>query len=233
MGAPIETKGTVSVEEWALEFEEAAPMEILRAAIERIPRLTLACSFGVEDMALLDMVSKVDPTVPVFYLNTDVLFKETYALRDEALERYRPHLIEVRPELTLNEQSAMYGDRLWERDPDACCDLRKVRPLEKALRDWSGWITGIRREQSPTRSNTQVFEDDRRFGLIKVNPLALWTEGQVWDYIHVHQVPYNPLHDRGYPSIGCLHCTKSVPPGADPRSGRWSGFVKTECGLHR
>lgn len=219
--------------EWAAEYEYRSPQEILRIAIERIPSLVFACSFGAEDVALLDMIVGIKKDQPIFYLDTNVLFAQTYALRDEIIQRYHPNLIAVQPELTLAEQAQVHGDRLWAREPDRCCDIRKVRPLQNILGQYDGWITGIRREQSPTRAHAQVFEWDQKFDMVKVNPLALWTDGQVWKYIKDHDVPYNPLHDEGYPSIGCIHCTRPVAPGEDPRSGRWAGFAKTECGLHK
>jgi phosphoadenosine phosphosulfate reductase len=216
------------------ECAGASPQQIVRIAYERIPNLTLACSFGAEDMVLLDMIMETEPRASVFYLDTDVLFAETYELRDRAVRRYGlPNLLQVRPELSLEEQVASYGERLWERSPDECCSLRKIQPLTRTLSQYDGWVTGIRRDQAPTRAKTQVFEWDAKFGLAKVNPLALWTSEQVWDYVRGRDVPYNPLHDQGYPSIGCLHCTRPVRPGEDPRSGRWANTEKTECGLHK
>jgi phosphoadenosine phosphosulfate reductase len=201
--------------------------------VEKVSNLALACSFGAEDVVLLDMVMKISPTTKVFYLDTDLLFSETYDLIKQIQDTYAiEHLIRVSPEITLHEQTASYGDTLWSRHPDQCCDIRKVQPLTKMLSTLDGWITGIRRDQAPTRANAQAFEEDLKFGLLKVNPLIRWTEQDVWQYIRDHHVPYNPLHDQGYPSIGCLHCTRMVQPGEDPRSGRWVGFQKTECGLH-
>ncbi|MCL6594348.1 MAG: phosphoadenylyl-sulfate reductase [Alicyclobacillus sp.] len=222
------------IQQLAATYAQKDPADILRAAAERIPNLALACSFGAEDMVLLDLWMRVRPDGVVFYLDTDVLFPETYELVERAVARYGiPNLRRVRPALTLAEQAEQYGEALWAHNPNLCCDLRKVQPLRSILGELDGWITGIRREQAPTRANAQVFELDAKFGLVKVNPLAFWTEKQVWRYITDHQVPYNPLHDRGYPSIGCLHCTRPVKPGEDPRSGRWAGFDKTECGLHQ
>lgn len=218
----------------AKSLESASPEEILRIAFEQIPNLTFACSFGAEDMVILDMISRINPEASVFYLDTDVLFSETYELRDRAALRYGlPNLTQVRSTLSLEEQAEAHGEQLWETDPTTCCILRKVNPLADTLLLFDGWITGIRREQSPTRATAQVFEMDEKFSLIKVNPLAFWTERQMWDYIHDHDVPYNSLHDQGYPSIGCKHCTRPVKEGEDARSGRWAGFEKTECGLHQ
>jgi len=223
----------VGIAEMAQELLQSSPEDILRAAEQVCPSLVFACSFGAEDVALLAMLAKVAPNVPVFYLDTDVLFPETYALRENLARRYSVQFIQVRSELTLDEQAKQYGEALWSHEPDRCCEIRKVRPLGRILAQYQGWITGIRRAQSPTRANAQVMEWDEKFGLLKVNPLATWTDEQVWDYIRTHDVPYNPLHDEGYPSIGCTHCTRAVAPGEDPRSGRWASFSKTECGLHK
>ncbi|MBX6396014.1 MAG: phosphoadenylyl-sulfate reductase [Alicyclobacillaceae bacterium] len=219
---------------WSEELEGKDPQDILKWALDRFhPYVALACSFGAEDVVLVDMLSRIRPDARIFYLDTDLLFPETYEVRDRVIERYRPNLLQVRPDLTVEEQAAEYGDALWARDPNACCNLRKVEPLRRVLAGLDAWITGIRREQAPTRANARVVEVDRKFGLVKFNPLAAWTHRQVWAYIHEHKVPYNVLHDRGYPSIGCAPCTRPVRPGEDPRAGRWSGFDKTECGLHQ
>ncbi|MBI5286258.1 MAG: phosphoadenylyl-sulfate reductase, partial [Deltaproteobacteria bacterium] len=134
---------------------------------------------------------------------------------------------------TLEGQARVHGDKLWATNPDLCCKIRKIEPLVEALKGLRCWITGIRREQAPTRANTQVVEWDNKFNLVKVSPLVRWTNKDVWDYIHRNDVPYNILHDKNYPSIGCEPCTKPVKPGEDPRAGRWAGQEKTECGLHK
>jgi len=218
----------------AAVLEGRSPQDVIAWAVQEFaPDLTLACSFGgVSGMALLDMAVRIHPRIDVFYLDTDLLFPETYALRDRAAEKYGIRPVGYRSLLSLEAQARRYGDGLWSRDPDLCCELRKVEPNRRALAGKRAWISGIRRDQSPTRAETPVVEWDAKFGLVKVNPLATWTERQVWTYIVEHDVPYNALHDRGYPSIGCVHCTKPVRPGDDPRSGRWQGFEKTECGLH-
>jgi len=202
--------------------------ELLGWAVERFhPRLALACSFQKEEAVLLDLVMAIDPTVKVFALDTDVLFEETYdAWR--AVERHYGIEIEPYRGPTLERQAAEHGDRLWERAPDQCCALRKVEPLGRALEGLDAWITGVRREQSPTRANTRMVEWDARHGLWKLNPLAGWTERDLWRRIAERDLPYNALHDRGYASIGCTHCTL---PGAG-RAGRWAGEAMTECGLH-
>jgi len=215
-------------------LEGSAPEEILRWALDAYrPRITLACSFGgPTGMVLLDMVMRLAPETPVFYLDTGLLFPETYALVERASTRYgiAPRLL--RPALTVTEQGAVHGDALWARDPDRCCAIRKVAPQREALRGFDAWITGLRRDQSSTRRAAPIVQWDVKFDLAKVNPLVDWDEKAVWRYITNHDVPYNPLHDRGYPSIGCTHCTRPVAPGDDPRAGRWSGFAKTECGIH-
>jgi phosphoadenosine phosphosulfate reductase len=216
------------------ELEGREPREILEWAVgEFQPRLTLACSFGgPSGMVLLDMVMGIDPTVEVFYLDTDFLFPETYRLRDLCEQRYGFKPIGYRSLLTPAGQAAQHGEALWARDPDLCCAIRKVEPNQRALEGKKAWISGIRRDQSETRRDIGIVEWDAKFGLVKVNPLAGWNEAQVWKYILEHDVPYNELHDRSYPSIGCTHCTKPVSQGDDPRSGRWQGTDKVECGLH-
>lgn len=222
------------VEEAAHAFEEKEPQDILAWALEAFhPDIALACSFGAEDVALVDMMSRIKPGARVFYLDTDLFFPETYDVRDRLLERYQIEVVRYASPLSLEEQEGKYGAELWRRDPDLCCRLRKVEPLKEALTGLKAWITGIRREQAPTRANARVVEWDAKFGLVKVNPLARWKWSQVWDYIVKNKVPYNVLHDRGYPSIGCAPCTRPVQPGEDLRAGRWSGFAKTECGLHK
>lgn len=215
-------------------LEGKTPQEILQWAAETYqPGLALACSFGgPSGMVLLDMVMRIDRSVEVFYLDTDFLFPETYRLRDIAAEKYGFQPVGYMSLLTPAEQARTYGEALWARDPDACCAVRKVEPNRRALAGKRAWISGIRRDQSKTRADTPIVEWDGKFGLVKVNPLASWTESQVWSYILDNGVPYNELHDRNYPSIGCTHCTKPVNPGDDPRSGRWQGFDKVECGLH-
>jgi phosphoadenosine phosphosulfate reductase len=218
-------------------FEMQHPWDIVGYALRQYQsRIVLACSFGAEDVALLDMIHRIAPTTPLFYLDTDFLFPETYDVRDRLMARYNlspSQVISVKSLLTPEAQAAQYGEALWAKDPDRCCQLRKVEPLTRILRNYDAWITGIRRDQAPTRANAGLVEWDQKFGLVKFNPLARWTTQEVWAYIRVHEVPYNVLHDRNYPSIGCTHCTSPVQPGEDPRSGRWRDFGKTECGLHK
>ena len=218
-------------------FEAQQPWDVLTYALAHYPQnLILACSFGAEDVALVDMIHKIDPRTPLFYLDTDFLFPETYETRDRIVAKYGllpAQVIQVKSLLTPNQQAAQYGDALWLREPDQCCNLRKVQPLTRILGGYAAWVTGIRRDQGPTRANAGLVEWDLRFGLIKFNPLAKWSADDVWTYIRLHDVPYNALHDRHYPSIGCTHCTAPVLPGEDSRAGRWKNFGKTECGLHK
>lgn len=218
-------------------LEGRSAQDILGYALQRYsPGIILACSFGAEDVVLVDMLLRLDPQARLFYLDTDFLFPETYDVRNRIIAKYqlRPdQVIQVKPSLTPEEQARQFGEALWLREPDRCCHIRKVEPLERILKSYDAWITGIRRDQSPTRANAQPIEWDQRFHLVKVNPLVAWSWDDVWAYIRAHDVPYNVLHDRNYPSIGCTHCTAPVQPGEDPRSGRWKNFGKTECGLHR
>ncbi|MBX3236177.1 MAG: phosphoadenylyl-sulfate reductase [Nitrospiraceae bacterium] len=218
-------------------FESRQPWEVMEQALTMFKgSIVLACSFGAEDVALVDMMHRIDPQAPLFYLDTGFLFPETIEVRDRIVERYglTPHqVIRMMSLLTPDQQTAQYGAGLWQRNPDQCCQLRKIEPLGRVLSNYAAWITGIRRDQAPTRANAGIIEWDKKFNLVKVNPLARWTSEQVWTYIQLHEVPYNVLHDRNYPSIGCTHCTAPVAPGEDPRSGRWKNFTKTECGLHK
>ena len=222
---------------WGDSFESKQPQDVLAAVLERhAPKIVVACSFGAEDVVLVDMVHRINPSVPLFYLDTDFLFPETYATRDRMIQQYdlKPaQVLQVKSLLTPERQAEQYGDALWAKEPDRCCRLRKVEPLTRVLKGFDAWITGIRRDQAPSRANAGLIEWDQKFDLVKVNPLARWSWADVWTYIRVYEVPYNPLHDQHYPSIGCTHCTAPVAPGDDPRAGRWKNFAKTECGLHK
>lgn len=220
------------------EFEAASPEAVLRWAIEEFsPDVALATGFGAEGCVLVAMLSAIRPIRPsrrmrIFYLDTDLLFPETYALRDQLEARYGVRFERRATNLSVSDQAAEYGERLWEREPDLCCRLRKVEPLREMLKGMRAWVTAIRRDQSPARRHIGLVEWDRTFGLIKINPLAAWSARDVWNYIAKHDVPYNALHDQGYPSIGCVPCTTPVQIGEMPRSGRWRGMGKNECGIH-
>ena len=218
-------------------FESKQPQDVLSAALERYAsKIVVACSFGAEDVVLVDMVHRINPSVPLLYLDTDFLFPETYATRDCIIQQYHlkpSQVLQVKSLLTPERQAEQHGEALWSREPDRCCQLRKIEPLTRVLKGFHAWITGIRRDQAPSRAKAGLIEWDQKFDLVKVNPLARWSWADVWTYIRVHDVPYNPLHDQNYPSIGCTHCTAPVAPGDDPRAGRWKNFAKTECGLHK
>jgi len=180
---------------------------------------------------IIDIAHSIEPEANFFYLDTDLLFEQTYATRDALADRYRISFARYAG-IPLETQEAEHGANLWRRHPDACCGIRKVEPMRAALSDARCWVSGIRRVDSRTRAGAAKFGWDKRFGLWKLNPLADWTDEQVWNHIREKQVPYNPLHDEGYPSIGCTPCT--VRPGAenDIRAGRWAGLDKTECGIN-
>jgi len=215
-------------------FEPLSASDLLAWAVSEFgDGLVLACSFGPEDLVLIDLLTAIRPQVRAFFLDTDFHFPETLQLQQQVLARYPYLQLEVfKPLLTPEEQAAQHGPELYRTNPDLCCHLRKVEPLHRALANCTTWITGMRREQAPTRANIGKVQWDSKRNRLKLNPLADWTSGQVWKYILDHGIPYNPLHDRNYPSIGCMPCTAPVEPGADPRSGRWKGMAKTECGLH-
>jgi phosphoadenosine phosphosulfate reductase len=221
------------VAELQAQAESWNPEQALRWGLGRFDQtLGIASSFGAEDVVLIDLAARLGKKFRVFTLDTDFLFPETYALIDSIEKQYGLEVERTRPEYTPDAQAAKFGAALWSSHPDQCCNIRKVEPLKKHLSGLQAWVTGVRRDQAPTRANTKKLEWDAKFGLVKLNPLADWTSPQVWDYIRENSVPYNPLHDQNYPSIGCTYCTRPVQPGEDPRAGRWSGFNKTECGLH-
>jgi phosphoadenosine phosphosulfate reductase len=216
------------------DFEKTAPEDVLRWAFDNFgERVALATGFGAEGCLLVSLIARIKPEARIFYLDTDLLFPETYALRDELETRYGVKFERRATALSLTEQAARNGAELWKEDPDECCRLRKVEPLKEVLGTLDAWITAIRRDQSPARQNAGIVGRDRKFGIVKINPLANWTSKEVWRFIFRNDVPYNRLHDRGFPSIGCRPCTAAVGAGADPRSGRWQGAAKTECGLHQ
>lgn len=212
----------------APDLEGASAEEVVARMLERFhPRLSVAISFQKETAVMMDMVLRLEPEARFFTLDTGVLFAETYAAWRETESRYNVE-VDVYQGMTLARQAAVEGDRLWDRDPDRCCAIRKVAPLRDALAEVDAWMTGARREQSPTRARIAKLAWDARHEVWKGNPLADWSEEDVWDYIAARDLPYNELHDRGYASIGCEHCTS---PAAD-RAGRWAAHEKTECGLH-
>jgi phosphoadenosine phosphosulfate reductase len=215
-------------EQLTRDAESLSAEEVLARMVERFhPRLFLACSFQQEESVLIDLLLKIEPRARIFTLDTGVLFPETYDTW-KAMEAHFDTEIEAFRGISLEQQALEHGDELWKREPDRCCGIRKVVPLKDALRQVDAWVVGVRREQAPTRASTPKIGWDAKHGIWKAAPLADWSEKDVWRHIHAHDLPYNPLHDRGYASIGCTHCTV---PAAD-RSGRWAGSDKLECGLH-
>jgi phosphoadenosine phosphosulfate reductase len=194
--------------------------------------VAISSAFGAEGMVIIDLASRLNQQFRLFTIDTEFLFPETYSLMDRIEEKYGIAIERVYSALSPEEQEHGHGNALWSRDPDLCCNLRKVEPLRRKLSELDAWITSIRRDQTSSRAAARRIEWDAKFGLLKVNPIVDWNAKQVWRYIHDHDVPYNPLHNQDYPSIGCTHCTRAVRPGEDPRAGRWAGFAKTECGLH-
>lgn len=215
-----ESKGAKAVLQWAYSTYEEG-------------QLVYASSFGAEAMVLIDLISEIKPDADIVFLDTGLHFPETYDVIEAVEARYPQLKIERKlPALTLDEQREQHGPALWKREPNSCCQIRKVIPLQEALSSKQAWISGLRREQSPTRANTQYLNEDAKFQNVKICPLIHWTWDEVWSYIREKGLPYNVLHDRGYPSIGCFPCTSAVSNDGDSREGRWSGSGKTECGLH-
>ncbi|MBV7338853.1 phosphoadenylyl-sulfate reductase [Chloroflexi bacterium TSY] len=195
-------------------------------------RVAQVTSFGPPGMVILDHLVKLNPDIRVMTIDTSFLFPETYELWEDIEKRYLIQIEVRRSTVTPLMQAREYGHQLWDTDPDHCCQIRKVVPLRTALQDMDAWITGIRRDQAPSRANTPLIGWDHGKEMVKINPLAHWSRTQVWRYIHEHDLPYNRLHDRGYSSIGCAQCTKPSTIPDDERSGRWSGQQKVECGIH-
>lgn len=213
----------------------AGPQEILRWAVEHFhPRLLMATAFGVEGCCLLHLLAEIAPTTTVINLETGYQFPETLELRERIKSRYGIEVESISPEMTVAEYEAEHGGPLHVLRPDQCCHDRKVIPLRLAVERIAplAWISAIRKDQTADRGRAGVVEWDRKFNLTKLNPLLNWTKKDVWAFIARHDVPYNPLHDRDYPSIGCWPCTRPVAAGEDERAGRWAGKVKKECGLH-
>lgn len=209
-------------------LDRASAEEVLEYAVDRFhPRLYVACSFQKEASVIMDMLLRIEPSARFFTLDTDLLFEETYETKAALEERYGIE-VDVYKGISLEEQTAQHGPVLWSRDPDRCCAIRKVRPLNEALSDVDCWVAGLRRAHSETRRSARKFGWDIRHNMWKANPLADWSDREVWDYIVSKDVPYNPLHDQGYDSIGCTHCTVA----GSGRAGRWAGTGKLECGLH-
>jgi phosphoadenosine phosphosulfate reductase len=215
-------------------LESATPEEIIAWAARRYaPYFTMATAFGPEGCVILSMLARIAPETYVFNLETGYQFKETLELRDRIAEKYGIEVELVEPELSVPEYEALHGGPLYKTNPNQCCFDRKIKTLERVSRGMHAWMSGIRRDQSADRARAAIVGWDKKFGLVKISPLANWTKEDVWQRITDDGIPYNPLHDQGFPSIGCWPCTRSVEAGeTDERAGRWSGTLKTECGLH-
>ncbi|MDY0908192.1 phosphoadenylyl-sulfate reductase [Microbacterium sp. CFBP9034] len=216
----------------SLAAGEASPADVIAWVARNFSMTAAAVACSMADAALPHLVAEQLPGVDVLFLDTGYHFAETRFTRDEVGRVLDVRIVDVLPEQTVTEQDAQFGARLHDRDPALCCERRKVAPLKDALSGYEVWFTGVRREEAPTRVNTPLVQWDGRNGLVKVNPVAAWTFDDLLDYAGAHQVPVNLLVSNGYPSIGCEPCTQPVAAGADPRSGRWAGLSKTECGLH-
>ena len=216
----------------SLTDHEASAAEVVAWAAEHFATDAAAVACSMADAVLPHVIAEQLPGVDVLFLDTGYHFTETYVTRDEVARALDVRIVDVLPEQTVAQQDAEFGAELFARDPGLCCARRKVAPLQQALGGYEVWFTGVRREEAPTRTNTPLVSWDERNGLVKVNPLAAWTFDELLDYAGAHQVPVNLLMSHGYPSIGCEPCTKPVAAGEDPRSGRWAGLAKTECGLH-
>jgi phosphoadenosine phosphosulfate reductase len=214
------------------ESESLSAEELILAAYERFgDRLCLTCSWQKQSSVLVHMVAELGVKIDIVELDTHLFFRESYETRERLVERYGIELI--RPEIpTVAEQHRREGPNLWERDPDRCCHIRKVEPLIRALQPYDAWISGIRRDQSPSRVDTPQMMWSDRYRVWKLHPLAGWDEKRVWAYIAANEIPYNPLHDSGYRSIGCIPCTRPIAPDEEERAGRWAGSDKLECGIH-
>lgn len=219
--------------EACVSLETATPQDILRYAVKNFyPKLTMATAFGAEGCCILHMLAEIEPGVKVFNLETGYQFQETLDLREKIKQRYNIEVEYVRPEQTIEEYEKEHGGPLYRHRPDQCCFDRKVLPLRRAVVGYDAWISAIRADQTSHRGGAGVVQWDAKFNLVKINPLLRWNKKDVWDFIVKNDVPYNPLHDQGYPSIGCWPCTQQVKEGEDERSGRWAGSAKKECGLH-
>jgi phosphoadenosine phosphosulfate reductase len=217
------------------KLESETPESILRWGVETFgDKLMMATAFGAEGCCIMHMLSEIDPTgkTKIINLDTGYQFAETLELRERIKSRYGIIVEFVRPETTVAQYEEEHGGPIYDIRPDQCCFDRKVVPLRKAVVGYHAWISAIRGDQTKDRGAAQVVQWDPKFNLVKLNPLLKWNHKDVWRFLHKNDVPYNPLHDQGYPSIGCKPCTTAVAEGGDERAGRWAGKMKKECGLH-
>jgi phosphoadenosine phosphosulfate reductase len=220
-----------------LQFEEKKPLEIVRWALQHsgLERMAMASAFQAEGTAIIHMAVSLRPDLPILFLETGFHFAETLAFKQRLTERFDLNVVDLIGDHTVESQEEEHGPRLYERNPELCCELNKVIPFNRALQKLDGWITGMRRDSAWTRKNTPIidqYELEPGKWLVKVNPIANWTRREAWGYLKEHDLPHNPLYELGYASIGCAPCTRALFPGEDERAGRWSGVGKTECGIH-
>ncbi|MCC5943050.1 MAG: phosphoadenylyl-sulfate reductase [Balneolaceae bacterium] len=221
------------IEQLNSRFENTGAEEILIWSVENFgDEIALGTGFGASGVILIHMVYKLQLPMKIFCLDTNLLFDETYALWKQLELRYGKKIESAATALSLSEQAAAYGNNLWKTDPDRCCHIRKVLPLQRYLSDKKAWISGIRKSQTEHRRNAQKIERDALNNVIKINPLLNWTDSMIWDTIHQNDIPYHRLYDEGYPSIGCRPCTAPANGNGSPRAGRWENLEKTECGIH-
>lgn len=214
-------------------FDAAATTDLLRWSIQTFGTgLSIGTSFGASGIVLMDLALQIQPDVDIFYIDTGYFFPETHQLITRLERRYQRTFRRVATQLSVQEQEKRYGPKLYQNDPDLCCHLRKVSPMKQALTDSTAWVSALRRDQSSTRKEVPMVQWNERYNIVKISPLIHWQESDIWDYIHDRDLPYNELHDRNYPSIGCWPCTRAVQSGDDLRAGRWQGSNKIECGLH-
>lgn len=235
--APVAPTATPEELEWLKEqsqsLESASPRDIIAWAVQNyFPKLTMATAFGPEGLVIIHYLAQIEPKTPVFNLDTGYQFKETLELRNQIATRYGIEVELKQPATTVEQYEAQHGGPLYKTQSDKCCFDRKITVLRQAAVGFRAWMSGIRRDQSPDRANAPIVGWDKKFGLVKISPLANWTKKEIWKLISDENIPYNPLHDQGYTSIGCWPCTRAVMFGEDERAGRWSGSAKTECGLH-
>jgi len=221
-----------------LAFEDAHPREIVEWALvtSGIERVSIASAFQADGSCVMHMASQIKPDVPILFLETGYQFAETLAFKERLAEQLGLNVIDLYGEYTVESQAEAFGPRLYERDPDLCCELNKVRPMMEALMDLDAWVTAFRRDSSPTRANAPFvdrYEVTPGHSIVKINPMAAWTREQVWAYLKEHDIPHNPLYDLGYASIGCAPCTRPRFAGEPERAGRWAGLSKWECGIQR
>ncbi len=217
-------------------FQDSSPQEILRWTLQAsgLERVAIASAFQREGTAIIHMATRIRPDVPILFLETGFHFAETLAFKQQLAERWGLNVVELTGSHTVDSQEAAFGPRLYERDPDACCRINKVEPFQRALEGFDAWVTGMRRDSAWTRANSPLvtcYEITPGHPIVRVNPIAAWTQRDVWAYLKEHDVPHNPLYDLGFASIGCAPCTRAVFSGEDERAGRWSGTGKIECGI--